>query len=446
MEFLKRPACEDPGTRSTDVTHRVQEMLDDVEARGAAAVRDYAQQLDGWAGDFLLSPPDWSELAEQIPDQLKADIHFAHEQIAGFARAQRDSLSNFEIETFPGVTLGQKVIPVQCAGCYVPGGRYAHVASALMTVTTAKVAGVPHIMVCSPPRGKHIDPAVAYALSVAGADTVFQLGGVQAIAAMAFGLLDGPSADMIVGPGNAYVAEAKRLLFGRVGIDVIAGPTESAIIADDSADPRTIAIDLLSQAEHGPHSAVWLFTDSRPLAQAVLDIMPELLASLPQPDVPAQAWRDFGVIALGSNREEVAEISDRYACEHLQVIARDLVWWKERLINYGSLFLGEGSTVTHGDKCSGPNHILPTGGAARYSGGLNVQKFLKVVTCQQISEQANETMSSVGSRLSRYEGMEGHARACDWRLNKYFPQQQWDFDVHDQWPDGPEDSSGTLTP
>lgn len=438
MELLKRPQRGDPDSLSTTVTDSVQRIIDDVAARGVAAVRDYARELDGWDGDFLLSPRAWSDLADQVPDPIKADIRFAHEQIAGFAQAQRASLSSFELETLPGVTVGQKVIPIQCAGCYVPGGRYAHVASALMTVTTAKVAGVPHITACSPPRGEHIDPAVAYALSIAGADTVFQLGGAQAIAAMAFGLLDGAPADMIVGPGNTYVAEAKRLLFGRVGIDVIAGPTESAIIADDSADPRTVAIDLLSQAEHGPNSAVWLFTDSRPLAQAVLEIMPELLSSLPNPDVPAQAWRDFGVIALGSHREEVAEISDHYACEHLQVIARDLTWWKERLINYGSLFLGEGSTVTHGDKCSGPNHILPTGRAARYSGGLNVQKFLKVVTYQQVGEQANEVMSAVGSRISRYEGMEGHARACDWRLNKYFPQQQWDFDVHDQWPDRPD--------
>ena len=270
-------------------------------------------------------------------------------------------------------------------------------------------------------------------MTKAGANTILQMGGVHAIATLAHGLFTGFEADIIVGPGNAYVAEAKRMLFGPIGIDVIAGPTESAIIADDSADPRTIAIDLVSQAEHGPTSPVWLFTDSRTVAEAVLALMPAVIAGMPNAEVCSTAWNDHGLIILGKDREEVASISDRYACEHLQVMASDLGWWKERLLNYGSLFLGEGSTVTHGDKCSGTNHILPTGRAARYSGGLNVQKFLKVLTYQELTPQANQLFSAAGSRISRYEGMEGHARACDWRLQKYFPQQEWDFDVYADW-------------
>ncbi|MEM9784451.1 MAG: histidinol dehydrogenase, partial [Pseudomonadota bacterium] len=245
-------------------------------------------------------------------------------------------------------------------------------------------------------------------------------------------LFGAPEADILVGPGNAYVAEAKRQLFGEVGIDVFAGPTESAIIADDTADPMTVAVDLASQAEHGPNSPVWLFTSDAALAETVAGLMPRLAAQMPSGDVVAAAWAAHGEIVLCDDAEEVATVSDRYAPEHLQVIARDLDWWRARLRNYGSLFLGEGATVSHGDKCSGTNHILPTRRAARYSGGLNVQKFMKILTWQQISEEANRTFSAVGSRLSRMEGMDGHARACDWRLRKYHPGVNWDFDVADQ--------------
>ena len=249
---------------------------------------------------------------------------------------------------------------------------------------------------------------------------------------MASGLFTGKPADIIVGPGNAYVAEAKRILFGQVGIDVFAGPTESAVIADDSADPMTIAVDLTSQAEHGINSPVWLFTTSQALAEKVAELIPKVAADMPNADVVNQAWNDYGEIIVCGSREEVVKISDEYASEHLQVMAADLEWWKQNLNNYGSLFLGEGSTVTHGDKCSGTNHILPTKRAGRYSGGLNVQKFMKVLTYQQIDEEANRVFSAVGSRISRVEGMEGHARACDWRLRKYFPEQEWDFEVYDQ--------------
>jgi len=258
------------------------------------------------------------------------------------------------------------------------------------------------------------------------------MGGVHAVASMAHGLITGREADIIVGPGNAYVAEAKRLLFGRVGIDVFAGPTESAIIADDTADPMTIAIDLASQAEHGPNSPVWLFTTSEALGRAVAELVPKVADDMPNAEVVRAAWRDWGEILLCDDRAETVAVSDRYAPEHLQILAEDLDWWQAHLSCYGSLFLGEGSTVSHGDKCSGTNHILPTKRAGRYSGGLNVQKFMKVLTYQHLDQEANKTFSAVASRISRAEGMEGHARACDWRLRKYFPDETWPFEVYDQ--------------
>jgi sulfopropanediol 3-dehydrogenase len=431
MIHLKKPelAAEESDRQ---VRASVESMLDDIELRGEAAIRDLAKKFDNWEGDFVLTDAKKQALIDSLPESVKADIRFAYEQVYRFAVAQRDSLQSFEVETHPGVILGQRVVPVQCAGCYVPGGRYAHAASAIMSVATAKVAGVPFVVAASPPRGDSIDAAVCYAMDLAGADMILEMGGVHAVASMAKGLFTGKPADILVGPGNAYVAEAKRILFGQVGIDVFAGPTESAIIADENADPMTIAVDLTSQAEHGVNSPVWLFTTSGTLAQRVAELVPLVAADMPNADVVNQAWRDYGEIYVCDTREEVVEVSDRYASEHLQVMAADLEWWKQNLNNYGSLFLGEGSTVTHGDKCSGTNHILPTKRAGRYSGGLNVQKFMKVLTYQQIDESANEVFSAVASRISRIEGMEGHARACDWRLRKYFPQQEWDFEVYDQ--------------
>jgi sulfopropanediol 3-dehydrogenase len=431
MLQLKQPAL---SSEESDrrVRESVEAMLEDIDKRGEFAIRELAKKFDGWEGDFVLSDEKKQGLIDSVPQQVKDDIRFAYEQVYRFAEAQRDSMQSFEVETQPGVLLGQRVIPVQCAGCYVPGGRYAHAASAIMSVATAKAAGVPFVVAASPPRGNAIDAAVCYAMDLAGADMILEMGGVQAVAAMANGIFTDHPADIIVGPGNAYVAEAKRILFGQVGIDVFAGPTESAIIADDSADAMTIAVDLSSQAEHGVNSPVWLFTTSLSLAEKVLKLLPMVAADMPNADVVNQAWNDYGEIIVCENREEVVKISDQYACEHLQVMAADLEWWKQHLNNYGSLFLGEGSTVTHGDKCSGTNHILPTKRAARYSGGLNVQKFMKILTYQQIDESANEVFSAVASRISRVEGMEGHARACDWRLRKYFPEKQWDFEVYDQ--------------
>ena len=431
MQYIKKAAA-DPETEDRKVRETVEQMLADIESRREDAVVEYAAKFDDWHGDFILSDTKKQALIDSVGDQVKDDIRFAHRQVTRFAEAQRDSLQAFEIETEPGVRLGQRVAPVDAAGCYVPGGRYAHAASAIMSVATAKVAGVPDITACTPPRGEAIDPAVAYAMSLSGADTILEMGGVHAVATMAFGLFGCREADILVGPGNAFVAEAKRILFGRVGIDVFAGPTESAIIADDSADPMTIAVDLVSQAEHGPTSPVWLFTTSRALAEKVAEVVPMVADDMPNADVVHTAWRDHGEIILCDSRDEVVAVSDCYASEHLQVLADDLDWWRENLGNYGSLFLGEGSTVTHGDKCAGTNHILPTRRAGRYSGGLNVHKFMKVLTYQQLDEAANKTFSAVGSRISRVEGMEGHARACDWRLRKFFPGENWTFDVYDQ--------------
>lgn len=432
MEYIKRATAGVTATTDERIQQTVKQMLERIGRDGEAAVREYAAQFDNWQGDFVLSDEKRAALIAQVPEQVKADIRFAYQQVQTFAKAQRASLNEFEIEATPGVKLGQKVIPVSCAGCYVPGGRYSHAASALMSIATAKVAGVETIIACSPPKDGSIHPAIVYAMDLAGADIILEMGGVHAVATMAKGLFTGVAADILVGPGNGYVAEAKRLLFGEVGIDVFAGPTESAIIADDSADPMTIAVDLVSQAEHGYDSPVWLFTTSRRIAEQVAKIMPKVAADMPNHEVVQSAWDNHGEIILCESREECVRVSDEYASEHLQVIAEELAWWRDHLRNYGSLFLGEGATVTHGDKCSGTNHILPTKRVARYSGGLNVQKFLKILTYQEISEDANYAFSAAGSRISRAEGMEGHARACDWRLRKYFPNETWDFPVYQQ--------------
>ena len=431
MEYIKRAALETEA-EDTRVREAVETMLANIRANGETAVEGYAREFDNWTQPFVLSDEKKARLIDQVTEQEKDDIQFAHRQVTRFAEAQKASLTEFDMETEPGVRLGQRVIPVGCAGCYVPGGRYAHAASAIMSVATAKVAGVPFVVAASPPRGDAISPQVTYAMDLAGADMILEMGGVHAVATMAFGLFGAKPADILVGPGNAYVAEAKRVLFGEVGIDVFAGPTESAVIADETADPMTVAVDLAGQAEHGINSPVWLFTTSRELAETVNRIMPKIAADCPSGDVMAQAWRDYGEIVVCSSREEVCAVSDSYASEHLQVIAEDLDWWRDNLRNYGSLFLGEGANVTHGDKCSGTNHILPTKKAARYTGGLNVMKFLKILTWQKIDEEANRTFSAVASRISRLEGMDGHARACDWRLKKYFPETNWDFEVADQ--------------
>jgi len=421
-------------TEITDSKTRdiVKGILSDIRSHGESAVSELAAKFDNWTRDFILGKEEIQSLINMVPQTAKDDIRFAHDQVYGFAVKQRESMKAFETELSPGVTLGQRLIPCQCAGCYVPGGRFAHAASAVMSVATAKAAGVSYIVACTPPRGKSINPTVAYALSLSGADVIMALGGVQAIGTMAFGLFTGKPSDIIVGPGNAYVAEAKRMLFGEIGIDVFAGPTESLIIADQTADPIIVAVDLVSQCEHGYDSPVWLLTDSKKLGEKVIEIMPKVIADLPNPEVAASSWNNYGEVVLCKDREELAAMNDAYAAEHVQVIAENLTWYLENLKNYGSLFLGEGCTVSYGDKTSGTNHILPTKKAARYSGGLSVGKFIKTLTYQRLTTEANRKIGAVASRISRIEGMEGHARAADIRLRKYFPDETFDFEVYDQ--------------
>lgn len=422
---LKTPISDEEHTRRV-----VAEMLREIEAEGENKVRHYAETLDGWTGDIVITPDDIEKAAAQVPQQVKEDIQFAHERVQRFAEAQLSSLSEFETELSPGLIAGQRLVPVQTAGCYIPGGRYAHIASAVMSVTTAKVAGVSNVIVCSPTRGAEgIHASILYAARLAGADTILALGGVQGVAALAFGLFTGHPADILVGPGNRFVAEAKRILYGRVGIDLFAGPTEIAIIADDTADPDLVASDLAGQAEHGPDSPAWLITTSRELAEAVIDRIPHCIDRLQEPNRSAaeSAWRDYAEVVLVDSREAAVVQSDRYAPEHLEVHAQALDWWLENLSNYGSLFLGEETTVTYGDKASGPNHILPTKGAARYTGGLSVAKFIKTVTWQRMTREANRDVGAVSARISRTEGMEGHALSGDDRLKKYFPDETFDL-------------------
>ena len=429
IEYLKK-AAKTPATESGEARRVVDEMLATIAQRGEQAVREYAQKLDDWSGDIVVSLKEIERRTRDIDSGVKRDIEFATAQVRRFAQAQRDSMHEFSLEVHPGLIAGQRLIPVNVAGCYVPTGRYAHIASAYMTIATAKAAGVPTVVACSTPyRGEGIHPQVLYAMKVAGADVVMTLGGVQAIATLAHGLFTGKPADIIVGPGNKYVAEAKRALFGQVGIDVFAGPSEVAVIADDSADAALVAGDLVGQAEHGHESPAWLFTTSRSLAEEVMRRVPALIDALPATarDAAGAAWRDYGEVIVCGSREEVAQVSDRYASEHLEVHAKDLDWWLQRLTCYGSLFLGEETTVAFGDKASGPNHVLPTRGAARYSGGLSVHKFIKTVTWQRMTRAANHTIAPATARISRLEGMEAHARTADDRLAKYFPRERFEL-------------------
>jgi len=423
VTYLKK-ASKTPQTGTDETQAIVREMLAKIEEGGEAAALEYGVKLDGYTGPALVTKEQIEEAGTKVSDQLKADIAFAKERVVRFAEAQRDSIKEFETELSPGLWAGQKLIPIETAGCYVPGGRYAHVASAIMSIATAKVAGVENIVACTAPHGDEgPNPAILYAMNLCGADQILSLGGVQGIASMAFGLFTGKKARILVGPGNRFVAEAKRTLYGRVGIDMFAGPTEIAIIADESADPAIVAEDLVSQAEHGPDSPAWLFTTSQALADAVTDRIDSHIETLPEParSAATAAWRDYGEIILCDTDEEMAVVSDEYAAEHLEVHTKNDAWFTERLKNYGSLFVGEETTVSYGDKCSGTNHILPTKGAAHYTGGLSVHKYMKVVTTQRMTQEANREVGAAAARISRLEGMEGHARAADIRLRKYFP-------------------------
>lgn len=428
-EYLKK-ATLTAKSDASEVHETVKTILADIEAGGDAKAMEYAARFDRYEGNVLMTPEEIEAACALVPEKLKADIRFAHDNVKRFAEKQKSTMSDMEIEIVPGLIAGQKAIPVDAAGCYVPGGRYSHIASAIMTVTTAKVAGCRHITACSPPRpGVGVAPAIVYAAHISGADRIMAMGGVQGVAAMTFGLFGLPPANILVGPGNQFVAEAKRILFGRVGIDMIAGPTDSLILADAQADPMVVATDLVSQAEHGYNSPVWLVTDDRALAEKVMDLVPGLIEDLPEVnrENAFAAWRDYAEVILCSDRAEMAACSDGYAPEHLTVQADDLDWWLAHLTCYGSLFLGEETTVSYGDKATGTNHVLPTSGAASYTGGLSVHKYMKIVTWQRATREGSKPVALATARISRLEGMEGHARAADVRLAKYFPDETFDL-------------------
>ena len=422
IKYLKKA----PKTSSTDDTKTagiVQGLLNDLEKSKEQGCIDLTKKFDKYDGEIIVSKERIEEIKKSLDPKTKDDVKFSYDRVRKFAEAQLKNYGqDFEVELSKGLYAGQKLIPVNTAGCYIPGGRYAHIASAVMSVTTAKVAGVKNIIACSPPKaGVGAHPAIIYTANLCGADVIMNLGGVPAIAAMTNGLFKNAPADIIVGPGNQFVAEAKRILFGKIGIDLFAGPTEIGIIADETADPEIVAVDLVGQAEHGYNSPAWLYTTSKELADKVIKRVPELIADLPDlPKTSAEAaWRDYGEVVLCDSDEEMSKISDEYAPEHLEVHTKNLEWFHKRLKNYGSLFIGEETTVAYGDKCSGTNHILPTKGAGRYTGGLFVGKFIKTLSFQRMTKESTELVGAAAARISRYEGMEAHARTGDVRLKKY---------------------------
>jgi sulfopropanediol 3-dehydrogenase len=405
----------DARTRET-----VEIILAEVSARGDSAVREYSEKFDAWnPGSFRVGPDEIRACYRTLPAQALEDIAFAQAQVRRFAEAQRLALRDLEIETLPGIILGHKNIPVASVGCYVPGGKYPLVASAHMSVVTAKVAGVPRVIASTPAFKGRLSPAVIAALDMAGADEIYALGGVQAIGAMAYGTETVQAVDMLVGPGNAYVAEAKRQLFGRVGIDLFAGPTETLVIADESVDAELCATDLLGQAEHGPNSPAVLLTNSERLAEATMVEVKRQLESLPTREIAGQAWRDYGQVILADDYEEMLRLADELASEHVQVMTHDPDFFLSRLRNFGALFLGPQTNVAYGDKIIGTNHTLPTRGAARYTGGLWVGKFLKTCTYQRISEAASRLIGERCSRLCALEGFAGHQAQADIRVRRY---------------------------
>jgi len=422
IKYLKKS----PKTSSTDdlkTREIVQNLLNDLEKSREDGCKELTKKFDKYDGQITVSKEMIEEIKKNLDQKTKDDIKFSYDRVRKFAEAQLKNYGqDFEVELSKGLFAGQKLIPVNTAGCYVPGGRYAHIASAVMSVTTAKVAGVKNIIACSPPKeGVGAHPAIVYTADLCGADVILNLGGVPAIAAMTYGMFGNSPADILVGPGNQFVAEAKRILFGKVGIDLFAGPTEIAVIADETADPEIVAVDLVGQAEHGYNSPAWLFTTSSKLADEVMKKVPELISKLPElPRVSAEAaWRDYGEVILCNTDEEMVKISDEYAPEHLEVQTKNLKWFHDNLKNYGSLFIGEETTVAYGDKCSGTNHILPTKGAGRYTGGLFVGKFIKTLSFQRMTKESTKEVGSAAARISRYEGMEAHARTGDARLRKY---------------------------
>ena len=419
--YLKRRiAAEVTDELDRKVRQTVESILDDVRKRGDPAVRELSAKFDKWSPpSFRLSPSDLDAIVAKVPPATIADIKFAQAQIRHFAEEQRSALRDIEVETLPGVRLGHKNIPVESVGCYVPGGRYPMVASAHMSIVTARTAGVSRIVACTPPNQGAPHPETIAAMVLGGADEIHVLGGVQAIAAMGIGTQTIKAVDMLCGPGNAYVAEAKRQLFGRVGIDLLAGPTEILVIADETADVEMIATDLLGQAEHGPTSPAICITTSRQIAEALLPEIDRQLKVLPTADVAGVAWRDYGEIILVDSREEAVREADRVAAEHVEVLTREPRWFLERMRNYGALFLGPETNVSYGDKVIGTNHTLPTLGAARYTGGLWVGKFMKTCTYQQITREASVKIGEYCSRLCAIERFWGHKEQADLRLRRY---------------------------
>ena len=422
IKYLKK-ATKTASTDDTKTKEIVQNLLKELEKSKEEGCKELTKKFDKYDGEIIVSKEKIEDIKKKLDQKTKDDIKFSYDRVKKFAEAQLKNYGqDFEVELSNGLYAGQKLVPVNTAGCYIPGGRYAHIASAVMSVTTAKVAGVKNIIACSPPKKKiGAHPSIIYTADLCGADVILNLGGVPAIAAMTYGLFGNAPADILVGPGNQFVAEAKRILFGKVGIDLFAGPTEIGIIADETADPEIVAVDLVGQAEHGYNSPAWLYTTSQKLADAVMKRVPELIEELPEvPRLSAEAaWRDYGEIILCDTNEEMVKVSDDYAPEHLELQTKNLKWFHEKLKNYGSLFIGEETTVAYGDKCSGTNHILPTKGAGKYTGGLFVGKFIKTLSFQRMTKESTKEVGAAAARISRYEGMEAHARTGDARLRKY---------------------------
>lgn len=420
VRYLKQAA---PQSRqdNRDLIERVREMIADIEQNGDDAVRKYASKLDGWNNpEFRVSADEIDAARKSLSETFKEDFAFCKKQVTDFAKRQRDSLSEFEAEFGKGIALGQKIIPIEVVGCYIPGGKYPLISAAIMSVATARVAGVSHIVGAAPPReGKGIFPPTLYALAESGADEIYAIGGVQAFAAMAFGRVGMRAVDMITGPGNAYVAEAKRQLFGLVGIDLPAGPTEILVIADESSDPALVATDLLGQAEHGPDSPAWLISTSEKVAREVMAEIDRQLVTLPTREIASAAWARWGEVAVVEGDDEAIALSDKYAPEHLEVLTSKNDYYLKNLKNYGSLFVGEESTVAYGDKGVGTNHTLPTGRAARYTGGLWVGKYLKTVTYQRLTPEASHEIAPIMGRMCASEGMLAHELTATVREQRY---------------------------
>ena len=421
VSYIKK-ADKTASSDEVETRQRVQEVLKEIETKRDDGIKEISRKFDKYEGDVIVSQEKIEEVIKSLDQKVKDDVQFSYDRVRSFAEHQLKHLNNdFEVELSPGLFAGQKLIPVNSVGCYVPGGRYNNIASAVMSITTAKVAGVKNVIAASPPKDENgANPIIIYTANLCGADVIMNCGGIGAIGAFAYGCFGNPEVDMIVGPGNQYVAEAKRILYGKVGIDLFAGPTEIGIIADHTADKEMIAVDLVGQAEHGPNSPAWLYTTDKELCDYVMKRVPELIAELPETsrNNADAAWRDYGEVVLCDTNEELCQVSDEYAPEHLEVQAENLDWWLDKLKNYGSLFLGEETTVAYGDKCSGTNHILPTKGAAKYTGGLFVGKFIKTVTFQRMTKESNKEVGAAAARISRLEGMEAHARTGDARLRK----------------------------